>query len=174
MTDLQEKEIATLIEENKIKRILYLFCRATDRCDTELLSTLYHEDALHIHGHYNGPASGFIAAVKSIYARMDSATHHLTNILIDIDGDVAHSESNSLVICARDQGEGGERIDLVLSVRFLDRFEKRNGQWKIAKRRVVYDTNQSLPPTTRWDGEYYGAFGNLRGTANRSDPLYVD
>ena len=49
----------------------------------------------------------------------------------------------------------------------MDRFEKRQGAWRIAKRTVVVDTDRVDPVNERWvpDEQY-------RGRRDRSDPSY--
>jgi hypothetical protein len=55
-----------------------------------------------------------------------------------------------------------------------DRFERRNGEWKIAHRRTVFDWNRDTPANEGWCLGYIDprAAGVRRGTKNEQDPTY--
>jgi hypothetical protein len=57
--------------------------------------------------------------------------------LIEVDGDVARSESY-LVAYHRVEHDGRE-FDSLLGARYVDRFERRSGEWRIAQRSVIVD-----------------------------------
>jgi hypothetical protein len=65
-------------------------------------------------------------------------------------------------------GPGG-REDVIFGGRYLDRFEKRDEEWRIAQRRVLMDYFQHQPAARD-----LGAFGALPVTGGHypSDPLY--
>ena len=56
--------------------------------------------------------------------------------------------------------------------RYLDRFEKRDGEWRIARRRYVLDWSRNGASTAQWDGPMYG---NLKrhGARRPDDPSYT-
>jgi hypothetical protein len=58
---------------------------------------------------------------------------------------------------------------MIAAGRYLDRFERRNGEWKIAHRQACYDWNSSVPSTDSWDRLAPGAwsFGE-RGEGDKS------
>lgn len=61
--------------------------------------------------------------------------HNITTHTCEIDGDVAHCESYVLVILLNNDGESARLI----SGRYIDRLERREGEWKIALRRSTVD-----------------------------------
>jgi hypothetical protein len=61
-----------------------------------------------------------------------------TIILFDVAGRVAYVESY-VHAYHRFRRENGERYDLVAGARYLDRMEKRNDEWRIARRVVKID-----------------------------------
>jgi hypothetical protein len=67
-------------------------------------------------------------------------THQICNVLIELDGDVAHGESYFFML-ARSEHQGRE-VDWLLAGRFIDRFERRGGAWRIASRTVAYDLDR--------------------------------
>jgi ketosteroid isomerase-like protein len=171
MSDSLRSEIEHLIDESQIRKLLYTYCRAVDRCDEPLLRSLYHPDAVEMHGGYAGSVDGFCHFAMQTMAWMESGSHQITNVLIELDGDVAMSEAMFISIAAGGTDAAGQKIDLLITGRYLDRFERRAGRWKIARRQVVWDSNHTFSASGRWDGPFYGLF-RPRGRPDRSDPLY--
>ena len=98
----------------------------------------YHPDATDNHGQFVGRASDFIPSAIEGLKRDLSTKHYVTNELIDLSDDIAYVESYVLAVHHRASKEGG-LINLVAAARYIDRFEKRSGVWKIADRKVVAD-----------------------------------
>jgi hypothetical protein len=98
---------------------------------------------------------------------MSSTQHHLPNQTCEIDGDTAHTEtyyifSSSNLNGTRNFGQG----------RYLDRLERRDGEWKIAFRHCLIERS------TRQQAEkqpFAGApdpHANGIPSQSRSDPSY--
>src|SRR3546814_21196150 len=84
----------------RIRDILLLYCRALDRCDVGLMKSLSWEDAVDNHGVFNGGAAAFAEyIVGDTKQRFESTVHALGNMLIEVEGDVAHSESCRERVC---------------------------------------------------------------------------
>jgi hypothetical protein len=62
-------------------------------------------------------------------------THNITTHLCDLEGDVAHCETYVLVGLLNND----EKSARLISGRYIDRLERRNGAWKIALRRSTVD-----------------------------------
>ena len=62
-------------------------------------------------------------------------THNLSTHNCEVDGDVAHCETYVIVGLL---DHGGQTARLI-SGRYIDRLERRNGEWKIALRRSIVD-----------------------------------
>jgi ketosteroid isomerase-like protein len=159
-----------LFSERAIRRILHAYCRSVDRGDISLMRQTYHDDATEHHGAWSGPADQFCERAMKMVQGRDGGSHHLTNILIDISGDTAHVESYFIAI-APNQHDGAGAYDMIITGRYLDSFERRDGVWKIAVRKVVFDWNLNLPPSSRWDGPVHDGF-TPRGVLGLGDPLY--
>jgi len=172
MTPDFEKQLKEHMEKEAIKEVLYLYCRAIDRGDAKLLASVYHEDAEDFHGMYNGPISGLAKAAAAMVDKYEMSQHSITNIIIRLEGDVAYSESH-LYAFHRRRTLKGELIDDFLRCRYADRLEKRNGAWRIARRKVIYDWGETRPALERtwWTdvpGDY--AFGGK----DTNDPAYTE
>lgn len=131
-----------LIEDRQaIYDAIVRYCRGVDRNDPELVAAAFHDDA--VDNHF-GPVLPFREAIGTLKAARGgppsktTSMHNLSNILIEVDGDVARCESYVNVIVRIPQETGGA-IDWLHAGRYVDRFERRNGEWRIAYRTVVYD-----------------------------------
>lgn len=131
----------------EIREVIYTYCRSVDRGDAALIASAYHEDAEDDHGTFKGLGRDF---APHIVAQMDRAgaigQHHVTNVLITfLDADTAESESYVIAL----NPEPGGRVALVYN-RYFDRFERRAGAWKIARRMVIIDWAEPEPDGTPW------------------------
>ena len=63
--------------------------------------------------------------------------HKINNVLIELDGDIARCETCVTVVVRIPLERGA--TDWTHAGRYVDRFERRNGEWRIAHRTVVYD-----------------------------------
>ena len=137
--------VQALLDKQEIYEVLMRYCRAIDRCDEPLLRSLYHPDATDDHGVFNGKASDFCDWIMPILWATKSSAHNISNVLIEVEGDVAYSEAYFVAYNRIDRE--GEGFDSITGGRYIDRFERRNGVWKIAERHVVYDWNRTDPTT---------------------------
>jgi hypothetical protein len=149
-----------------IEKVLYQYCRGIDRCDIQLISGAYHDDSFDDHGNFTGSGKEFSAWVVERLLRMPQRTTHvLTNILPDIDGDVATVES--YYIGTHFFYETAEIVQF--HGRYVDRFERRSGRWAISRRQVVHDWSErrTVVPVHREDDERF-----VRGVRGTDDAAY--
>jgi hypothetical protein len=155
----------------EILDVLYRYCRAFDRVDQALLASTYHPDAFDDHGgFYSGPATGFIDLMPKLVEKSERTFHVIMNVLIEFDStSSANVESYSLAFARVVDADTNGRFDRCTQLRYVDRFERRAGKWRIAKRVAVYDSARTEPVN-----EYTAEFPprTLRGTRDRSDPSY--
>jgi ketosteroid isomerase-like protein len=144
-----------------IRRSIYRYCRGVDRGDTDMIASAYHEDAEENHGPFRGTGRQFAQdLVPLMVAVPEASRHHVTNVIVDRDGDAANVESYFIAFHAQ-SGNGREFV----TGRYLDRFECREGQWKIAQRRFVIDSD--TPPQASIDLPDYP-----RGARRGADPSH--
>lgn len=169
-----EARLIALADKEEIRDVLMRYGRGIDRLDEELLRSCYHPDSHDDHGHWKGNGHDFAAfIVSSLPERTHHSTHAVANILIELDGenpDMAQSESYSLAYLRRTDEHGDEWLDF-FSGRYVDRFERRDGVWRIADRVVVHDWSVS----NRLDASAFplpmDAF--VQGVRGRSDLVYT-
>lgn len=135
---MREPTDAELRARVAIREVLARYARGVDRCDWDLVRGCYHPDAIDDHGVYRGDVEGFIAFFSAEVERWDSTTHHVLQSSIELQAeDVAWVETASIGHHLRSTPEGGQ--DLITTVRYVDRFERRDGDWRIAHRQVVME-----------------------------------
>ncbi len=168
----KEERIHNCVEKDRIRDVIFWYCRGIDRADTELLRSVFHTDAEIKMGIYNGDAHQFCDYAKDFVSKIGQTQHNITNTLITINGTAAQSESYCVAYHA-DVEDEGRLVDLVTGVRYLDRMECRNDEWKIGYRRVVFEWVQLTPATARWDGPLYSLY-KPRGERDKGDSSYVE
>ncbi len=114
------------------------YCRGVDRCDERLVLSAFHDDALDNHTGVEMAVSERVPwAIARTRTNVKWTSHNICNELIEVDGDIAHSESY-LIAYHRIEDKGKE-LDWILGARYVDTFERRNDVWRIAHRTVVFD-----------------------------------
>lgn len=135
-------DLEELSARAEIHDVLLRYCRGLDRPDMRLVRGCFHDDAeidfpesLH-----KGGIDGFMEFISKEMDRFVRTMHFLGNSLIEFDGsDVAHVET---YLSADHQGSDVHQWSndtVKLWARYLDRFERRDGAWRIAKRRLAVD-----------------------------------
>jgi ketosteroid isomerase-like protein len=130
-----------LADREAIRDCLTTYCRGIDRRDVDLVREVYWPDATDDHAMMPPmSAQEFISNMEQMRNSKDlEATQHLlSNILIDVVGTTAYVESY-VNAYHRFRRDNGERYDLVAGARYLDRMEKRDDEWRIARRVVKID-----------------------------------
>lgn len=143
--------IETVIARQDIYDCLMRYARGIDRADLALVKSAYWDDAHEVHGPaYNGPVMRYLdAAVARMQADRPTMQHMVSNVHIEFEGeDVAWVESYILTFArfAKD----GEEYDTLTGARAHDRFERRDGEWRIARRDAVFDWNRDQPSNQTW------------------------
>jgi hypothetical protein len=181
-----EDALRDLQARQEIRDCLARCARGVDRLDADLIRSAYHPDATDDHGMFVGGREEFIAWAIDLHARAHlTHQHHLTNHLCRVDGDHAESETYFAFIGVNRPGSPGDAPTLVTSGgRYLDRLERRAGEWRIAVRVALRD----------WSHRHTGQVGvgavsavagalpahalalmadGLTGTRSRDDPSYT-
>ena len=145
----QMERIERTAEKIEIQEVIYQLARGIDRCDEEVLKNCYHEGATDDHGQFKGTAEEFITWVIPVLKTMEATQHCICNILINLDGEKAKTESYFLAFHRLNIKEVDS--DMVAAGRYLDSFEKKDGVWAITHRHAVFDWNRLDPSTDTWN-----------------------
>lgn len=160
----RDPEVQALLDKQAIWEVLCRYCRGVDRGDVALIQSVYHDDATDDHGIWKGSGRDFATWIVEALKDTVQCQHLIGNCLIELDGDIAHAETYCCSI--NDTGQDFQTVHN----RYIDRFEKRGGEWKIAHRLVTFDVSHVLP-----HGERYGEGLDpplVWGSKGRGDPVY--
>lgn len=133
MSDIDERltRLERIADRIEIEECIIRVSRGIDRHDAALALSGFHEGAMDDHGSFIGTGAEAVAWAERLHdSTLRSHQHHLSNMSIDIDRDEAHAETYVWVVSTPKDGwtyaAGGGR--------YLDRLEKRDGEWKIVDR----------------------------------------
>lgn len=135
---------AELAARAAITDVLHRYCRAMDRMDKPLALSCWHPGGTDEHTPlYAGSAEGFVEWVWAVHRPMILTRHTLSNILIEVEGDQAWSESYWTVLLrvARDGGI----VDVWSGGRYVDHHRCLGGRWAMQHRRSVHDWDRVMP-----------------------------
>jgi hypothetical protein len=144
-------EFARLLAERQIRRRLVDYCHGVDRCDAEMVASVYHDDGTDDHGSFVGLGSDFATYVARRLRESYLATQHTTaDPAIDFVSDTAADVVT--YVRAEHVAQGDDGLTLVtFEGEYRDRFEAREGTWKIASRVVVHSWDSRRPLETAFD-----------------------
>ena len=171
-----ESDMPGVEDKLEIHETLYRYCRSMDRMDAPLALDCFWPDAnLEYSSLYNGSPAGFVDWLWPVHASMVCHTHRVCNMLVDFTGD-AEAVSESMVQVTLRMENKGELVDLIGHGRYLDRWRRQDGRWRIAKRTYVSDMGTVVPVGARDIGAilYPGTPGQapLPGKRDSSDLSY--
>lgn len=177
MNETQSEAIQELLDKQAITEVLYRYARSCDRADEDMMRSCFHPDSRHRHGRFDGTSSDFVGFAMEIILGVKLERHLMTNVMIELDGDTAVTECYYLAYHRQSDPETGEDEDYWNGGRFIDRFERRNGEWRIAERIGLMDFDRFDPVKDRYvsdldpgarshrqpDDELYRRLPSLRG-----------
>lgn len=155
-----------LAAHEAIRQTLARYCRGVDRGEPEMLLSVYHEGAIDNHGAFNGPAPDFATMlIRSMDESPIVGQHHITNVLIELVGpDKANVESYYIAWHPVPTETDGQWGHVMVGGRYLDRFEARDGDWRILKRDVLIDWSNEPVPAIDWAAASSFPTGGRRDT----------
>jgi hypothetical protein len=99
------------------------------------------------HGFFTGPAKEFLSVVAKAHAHQTHSMHMISNMLIEFTArDKALVETYCLVFQRYDTQapgtSGSAGVRKLATARYVDHFEEREGNWRVARRTVVFGDMQ--------------------------------
>ncbi len=156
-----------LIAREEIRALSGIYMRGLDRLDMSLVRSVFHDDATTDYGFFKGNPDDF-ANMCGVALKDHLANHHmLGQINLEIQGDVAAGEVyfqafHRILV-------SNEARDLFIAGRYVDRYERRDGVWKISFRSEINDWSRDDPAS---DSYFEKQPAGLRGARMPDDGLY--
>ena len=109
----------------------------------DLLDTFHPDGRIHV-SWFLGAFPDFVERCKQNHGRGGIRSKHLLwPARVSVNGARALSETNVAILVR--QTIGGVEVDLTSYARFVDRFENREGRWRIAERATLYELDRLDP-----------------------------
>ncbi|MDX2166959.1 MAG: nuclear transport factor 2 family protein [Deltaproteobacteria bacterium] len=144
---MSDDALRSLLDRAAIQDLLARYAHGVDRRDLDTVAACFTPDA----GYQGSLGTGTIAvaldALRDRMPRYRTTMHFLTNVLIELHGDRASSETYALVY-HRLEGED-EDEDFVVGVRYLDELTRFPDGWRITRRRTAMEFQRRdavMPP----------------------------
>ena len=168
-------DVAALAARQEISDVIHRYCHAIDRRRWWLMETVFHEDATYRFTVIEGGWRNFVEQARQLVEPLAVTHHQVSNILVALDGDVAHTETylTAYHLVPADYPPDlafpgtGQPYEVVTGGRYVDRFERRDGVWRIAHRIGLFDWRRDQPLA---DGGLSQAPGDWRGAHGELDP----
>jgi hypothetical protein len=151
-------------DRQAITDLIYRYCRSVDRLDIPLGHSIWHEDGHADYGAavYQGNGRGVIDHICAQHRHTLHHSHQVSNIIIDLDGDRAGSES---YVTASLRVRRGEQLKhMTVWGRYIDQWSRRDGRWGLDKRISIRDFDEVRDVTAMYEHD--------TGRRDRSDPSY--
>jgi len=142
--DRPARTLDDLLVREEITDVIKRLARGTDRLDEARMRACYHPDGVDDHNSFRGSGEEFARWVCDVLPHFASTAHFIGPPYIRLDGDVAHADTYCIAHHISRAGDDGQQTDLVLALRYVDRFERRDGVWLIAKRVCAFDWTYTI------------------------------
>lgn len=165
---VSSERLQQLIDRQDILDCQNRFSRGMDRFDREIFLSAFHSEATIAAGPFVGSPADLYDWASALHEQGQVATqHNLLNHTCEIDGDTAHTETYYLFV-----GRNRDDSNWIAGGRYIDRLEKRGGEWKIAMRTNAIEWSGLAPTLPIPFADVPGI--NLNGAPVRSkdDPSY--
>jgi len=154
--DVQPDALDAVIARDAIHQLSVAYCRGADRADAALIRSVFHDDGSFVGAGMSAGADDFAAATANLVrTALKTSFHSIANEWVEVEGDHAIGEIYVIAFSRTHGGEDGAAAqDNFIGGRYLDRYERRAGIWKIVERVFVQDWMTTHPSTHSDDGMY--------------------
>lgn len=136
-------QVDRLMSHWAVQEVLVAYARGNDLQDEAMIRDCFWPESMHKHGRFEGKSQDFVGFAMKILTTLKYCAHHVSNVSVEVEGDLAFSECYYLAHHRRPAKTGGEE-DAWFEGRYLDILERRDGVWKIIRRHGISD--YSAPP----------------------------
>ena len=146
---IDERRLQLLLDKQDIYELMCRYCRGVDRMDKELTLSCFWPGAIDVHvgknGVYHGTVEEFLDAEWESWKVFTASQHHLCNHLCEVDGDQALAETYQFSLYWRAPGDD-PMLNMFNSNRYIDQFERRDGEWRISRRELYRNFSFGIQP----------------------------
>jgi len=164
-----DAKLAEMVDRHEIHQVLLRYARGLDRLDNAMARSCYWDDAIEDHGHFVGTPDDFIPWADGTTLAFESTQHAVMNHFCDLQGDEAFCETYYHF-----SGVTAEGPNFMSTGRYIDYFQKRNGEWRIANRVTIVEGTYDVPKAAMAPSPMtaYTAEEPCQATRDRNDVSY--
>lgn len=138
-------EIQELLDKQAIQELVARYSRTLDWLDDAGQASCYWPDAHIDYGFFKGSAAEFVPVVMQVERSTGRRWHMLSSLAIKLtSATTAEGECYGIAVGLRREGEEPYKGNMY-GGRYLDSYEKRDGEWRISSRRYVMDWTLPMP-----------------------------
>jgi len=158
-----------LINRAEIYDVLMRYTHSMDRLDDEMLHSVFWPDAVVAFPSdvYQGDVKGFLNQflLPELHDRFSRTQHFVGNFRCELEGDTAYVEA---YLMANHRGTADHwkwaNKHVILWGRYVQRYERRDNEWKIAEHRLLLDFEKDL------EGDWHDLPEDQLGKRDGTDP----
>lgn len=143
-----DAQMQAMLDRDAIRECVARLARGEDRRSADLIRSSWWPEAKFDYGVHSGDFETYLAWVVPGADAIKDTQHLIGQTYIEFAGDKAQAETHVFSYHRVDMGEGDH--DTCIGGRYLDTFEKRNGEWRIADRIMLYDWEQDWGKAADW------------------------
>jgi hypothetical protein len=147
-----EPTLTALLDREAIRNCVVRLARGEDRRSADLIRSCWWPEARFDYGVHSGDFAAYLAWVVPGADAIKNTQHVLGQTHVELAAGTAQAETHVISYHRVDMGAGehaGER-DTCIGGRYLDSFEKRGEEWRIADRVMLYDWEQDWGAAADW------------------------
>jgi hypothetical protein len=168
MSQIDQAALTLLLDERDIRKLYLRYARAVDRLDSELLRGCFHKDAV-ITTSSEQVRDDFVKFVIPALSHFKMTQHVTTNIWVEVEGNSARGDAYAQANHRAPGENGGVDTDYRWGGRYVDQFEKRNGEWRFLSRVVMHDMDRVVKVNETWQPP---GLGYTQGIHSTDDLVY--
>ena len=132
-----EAQLQAVVDKAQITECIIRLARGEDRRDAALIRACWWPGATYDYGVQNGSFDEYLAWVVPGADAIKNTQHVLGQSHVELGNASAKAETHVISYHRIDMGAGDK--DTCIGGRYLDSFEKREDEWRIASRVMLYD-----------------------------------
>jgi len=169
MSASRDEMIDLMLAEREIRNIAHTCSHYVDRGNIPALRELFHPDAIAEYGfNKSKTVDEFLEHFTIQRPQLSGVQHHVTTVAIKVDGDYAEAENYAIAHCNIEEDDGLKTF--VIGGRYLDKYERRDGVWKISHRLGLEDWSVKVTAPPKRSNELVGQIPI--GGIGEADPGY--
>jgi hypothetical protein len=143
--ETMQAQLQELLDKQAIQELVARYARTLDWLDDDGQAGCYWPDAAIDYGFFKGIAAEFVPVVMQVERSTGRRWHLLAPLSVKLTSPTtAQGECYGIAVGLRREGEEPYKGNMY-GGRYLDTYEKRGDEWRIASRRYIMDWTLPMP-----------------------------